>query len=90
MENIGEFYLTYSSLDILQYVFNNGQMDLERLKALVRVVGRERLVLDLSCRKKVLKQKFISLHLLRLIDHVSCFIARHTRLGGMLLSQQGN
>lgn len=36
-----------------QYVFNNGQMDLERLKDLVRVVGKQRLVLDLSCRKKV-------------------------------------
>ncbi|KAL7247812.1 hypothetical protein ACSBR2_002677 [Camellia fascicularis] len=36
----------------LQYVFNNGQMDLQRLKELVRVVGRQRLVLDLSCRKK--------------------------------------
>ncbi|CAN0840357.1 1-(5-phosphoribosyl)-5-[(5-phosphoribosylamino)methylideneamino] imidazole-4-carboxamide isomerase, chloroplastic [Linum grandiflorum] len=36
----------------VQYVFNNGQMDLERLKDLVRVVGKERLVLDLSCRKK--------------------------------------
>ncbi|CAK7344059.1 unnamed protein product [Dovyalis caffra] len=34
------------------YVFNNGQMDLERLKALVRVVGKQKLVLDLSCRKK--------------------------------------
>ncbi|KDO70417.1 hypothetical protein CISIN_1g0211561mg, partial [Citrus sinensis] len=34
------------------YVFNNGQMDLERLKDLVRVVGKQRLVLDLSCRKK--------------------------------------
>ncbi|XP_019246208.1 PREDICTED: 1-(5-phosphoribosyl)-5-[(5-phosphoribosylamino)methylideneamino] imidazole-4-carboxamide isomerase, chloroplastic-like isoform X2 [Nicotiana attenuata] len=34
------------------YVFNNGQMDLERLKELSRVVGKQRLVLDLSCRKK--------------------------------------
>lgn len=38
---------------MLQYVFNNGQMDLERLKALSSLVGRKRLVLDLSCRKKV-------------------------------------
>lgn len=36
-----------------QFVFSNGQMDLERLKDLVRVVGKHRLVLDLSCRKKV-------------------------------------
>ncbi|PRQ36573.1 1-(5-phosphoribosyl)-5-((5-phosphoribosylamino)methylideneamino)imidazole-4-carboxamide isomerase [Rosa chinensis] len=33
------------------YVFNNGQ-NLERLKDLVRVVGKERLVLDLSYRKR--------------------------------------
>jgi len=38
----------------LQYVFNNGQMDIGRLKDLVQIVGKERLVLDLSCRKKVL------------------------------------
>lgn len=29
-------------------------MDLTRLKDLVRIVGKQRLVLDLSCRKKVL------------------------------------
>lgn len=34
-------------------MFNNGKMDLERLKDLVHVVGKRRLVLDLSCRKKV-------------------------------------
>lgn len=37
----------------LQYVFREGTVDMERLKALVGVVGKERLVLDLSCRKKV-------------------------------------
>ncbi|PNX97513.1 hypothetical protein L195_g020961, partial [Trifolium pratense] len=42
-----------------QYVFNNGQMDLERLKDLVRIVGKERLVLDLSCRRKVQMVLFI-------------------------------
>ncbi|KAF5954031.1 hypothetical protein HYC85_006887 [Camellia sinensis] len=41
-----------SHVIITSYVFNNGQMDLQRLKELVRVVGRQRLVLDLSCRKK--------------------------------------
>lgn len=41
-----------SHVIVTSYVFNNGQMDLERLKSLVRVVGRERLILDLSCRKK--------------------------------------
>ncbi|KAL6988416.1 Phosphoribosylformimino-5-aminoimidazole carboxamide ribotide isomerase [Sarracenia purpurea var. burkii] len=41
-----------SHVIITSYVFNNGQMDLPRLKELVRVVGKQRLVLDLSCRKK--------------------------------------
>ncbi|XVE96425.1 hypothetical protein REPUB_Repub02eG0220800 [Reevesia pubescens] len=42
-----------SHVIVTSYVFNNGQMDLQRLKGLVHVVGRQRLVLDLSCRKKV-------------------------------------
>uniref|UniRef100_A0A1U7V7C2 1-(5-phosphoribosyl)-5-[(5-phosphoribosylamino)methylideneamino] imidazole-4-carboxamide isomerase HISN3, chloroplastic n=1 Tax=Nicotiana sylvestris TaxID=4096 RepID=A0A1U7V7C2_NICSY len=41
-----------SHVIVTSYVFNNGQMDLERLKELSRVVGKQRLVLDLSCRKK--------------------------------------
>lgn len=36
-----------------QYVFNDGQVDFERLKELAHAVGKKRLVLDLSCRKKV-------------------------------------
>ncbi|PWA90540.1 histidine biosynthesis [Artemisia annua] len=43
-----------SHVIITSYVFNNGQMDHERLKELVHIVGKERLVLDLSCRKKCL------------------------------------
>ena len=41
-------------VDCFQYVFNNGKLDLERLKDLVKIVGKERLILDLSCRKKVI------------------------------------
>ncbi|XP_050227661.1 1-(5-phosphoribosyl)-5-[(5-phosphoribosylamino)methylideneamino] imidazole-4-carboxamide isomerase, chloroplastic [Mercurialis annua] len=41
-----------SHVIVTSYVFNNGQMDLARLKDLVNVVGKQRLVLDLSCRKK--------------------------------------
>ncbi|KAK2655277.1 hypothetical protein Ddye_008329 [Dipteronia dyeriana] len=60
-------------IDIHKYVFNNGQIVLERLKALVRVVGKQRLVLDLSCRKKDSKyaivtdrwQKFSDVFLMR-------------------------
>ncbi|KAI4300476.1 hypothetical protein L6164_033852 [Bauhinia variegata] len=41
-----------SHVIVTSYVFNNGKMDLGRLKDLVRIVGKQRLVLDLSCRKK--------------------------------------
>ncbi|KAL2323083.1 hypothetical protein Fmac_027462 [Flemingia macrophylla] len=41
-----------SHVIVTSYVFNNGQMDIGRLKGLVHIVGKERLVLDLSCRKK--------------------------------------
>ncbi|KAF6172041.1 hypothetical protein GIB67_029459 [Kingdonia uniflora] len=41
-----------SHVIVTSYVFNNGHMDLERLRDLVRLVGKQRLVLDLSCRKK--------------------------------------
>ncbi|KAL5122651.1 1-(5-phosphoribosyl)-5-[(5-phosphoribosylamino)methylideneamino] imidazole-4-carboxamide isomerase, chloroplastic [Glycine soja] len=41
-----------SHVIVTSYVFNNGQMDIGRLKDLVQIVGKERLVLDLSCRKK--------------------------------------
>ncbi|XP_062167359.1 1-(5-phosphoribosyl)-5-[(5-phosphoribosylamino)methylideneamino] imidazole-4-carboxamide isomerase, chloroplastic isoform X1 [Alnus glutinosa] len=41
-----------SHVIVTSYVFNNGQMNLERLKDLVDVVGKQRLVLDLSCRRK--------------------------------------
>ncbi|CAF1700175.1 1-(5-phosphoribosyl)-5-[(5-phosphoribosylamino)methylideneamino] imidazole-4-carboxamide isomerase, chloroplastic [Brassica napus] len=41
-----------SHVIVTSYVFNNGKLDLERLKDLVKIVGKERLILDLSCRKK--------------------------------------
>lgn len=47
-------YIEYGASHVIvtSYVFNNGLMDLDRLKDLVRVVGKKQLVLDLSCRKK--------------------------------------
>lgn len=39
-----------SHVIVTSYVFSNGRIDYDRLAALVRAVGRERLVLDLSCR----------------------------------------
>nr|DAD48540.1 TPA_asm: hypothetical protein HUJ06_018477 [Nelumbo nucifera] len=44
-----------SHVIVTSYVFKDGQMDLERLKDLVRIIGKQRLVLDLSCRRKVCK-----------------------------------
>ncbi|XP_019196710.1 PREDICTED: 1-(5-phosphoribosyl)-5-[(5-phosphoribosylamino)methylideneamino] imidazole-4-carboxamide isomerase, chloroplastic [Ipomoea nil] len=60
-----------SHVIVTSYVFNNGQMDLDKLKELSQVVGKQRLVLDLSCRKKEGKyvivtdrwQKFTDVHL---------------------------
>ena len=37
---------------VTSYVFKNGEIQMERLHKLVEAVGKEHLVLDLSCRKK--------------------------------------
>ncbi len=39
-----------SHVIVTSYVFRNGQVDWERLTELSKITGRERLVLDLSCR----------------------------------------
>ena len=41
-----------SAVIVTSWVFSAGQIHMERLQRLVRTVGKERLVLDLSCRKK--------------------------------------
>lgn len=41
-----------SHVIVTSYVFSNGLVDMEKLKLLQGTVGKERLVLDLSCRKK--------------------------------------
>jgi len=41
-----------SHVIVTSYVFRNGIIDLERLEKLVELVGKDKLVLDLSCRKK--------------------------------------
>ncbi|XP_078440512.1 aldolase-type TIM barrel family protein isoform X2 [Wolffia australiana] len=40
-----------SHVIVTSFVFRDGKMDLEKLKALVDLTGKDRLVLDLSCRK---------------------------------------
>ena len=41
-----------SHVIVTSYVFKDGRVDFTRLKKMVKAVGRKRLVLDLSCRKK--------------------------------------
>lgn len=41
-----------SHVIVTSWVFREGQIDWARLKAIVALIGRERLVLDLSCRKR--------------------------------------
>ena len=41
-----------SHVIVTSYVFRDGQVDVERLKQLVQTVGKNRLVLDLSCRQR--------------------------------------
>jgi len=41
-----------SHVIVTSYVFRNGRVDYARLNELVELVGRDRLVLDLSCRRR--------------------------------------
>jgi phosphoribosylformimino-5-aminoimidazole carboxamide ribotide isomerase len=41
-----------SALIVTSFVFTAGQLQQDRLNSLVRLVGKQRLVLDLSCRRK--------------------------------------
>ncbi len=41
-----------SHVIVTSWVFRQGRVDWDRLQALTRAIGRERLVLDLSCRKR--------------------------------------
>lgn len=52
-ENAKEFLeLGASHVIVTSYVFKNGKINYDNLKKLEAAVGREHLVLDLSCRKK--------------------------------------
>jgi phosphoribosylformimino-5-aminoimidazole carboxamide ribotide isomerase len=41
-----------SHVIVTSWVFRDGQLDWERLRSLVNAIGKERLVLDLSCRRR--------------------------------------
>ncbi|MBU2510414.1 phosphoribosylformimino-5-aminoimidazole carboxamide ribotide isomerase [bacterium] len=49
-----EYWLNEGASDVIvtSYVFKNGQIHMDRLKKLFKTVGKENLVLDLSCRKR--------------------------------------
>jgi len=52
-DNAGQYLDAGAShVIVTSYVFSKGQVDMNRLSALVKAVGKDRLVLDLSCRKK--------------------------------------
>ena len=52
-ENAGEFLDAGAShVIVTSYVFRDGALSWENLENMIRSVGRERMVLDLSCRKK--------------------------------------
>lgn len=52
-ENAGEYLEAGAShVVVTSYVFRQGNIDYERLERLKNAVGKEHLVLDLSCRKK--------------------------------------
>ena len=52
-DNAGEYIESGADKVIVtSYVFKNGEVQYENLKKLLEVVGKEHIVLDLSCRKK--------------------------------------
>lgn len=52
-QNAGEYLEAGAShVIVTSYVFQGGHIRFDRLEELVRAVGRERLVLDMSCRKR--------------------------------------
>jgi phosphoribosylformimino-5-aminoimidazole carboxamide ribotide isomerase len=52
-ENAGEFIdVGASHVIVTSYVFKNGKINYTNLRKLVKAVGKERIVLDLSCKRK--------------------------------------
>ncbi len=52
-ENAGEYLSAGAShVIVTSYVFKDGMLHMDRLEEMVKAVSKERLVLDLSCRKK--------------------------------------
>lgn len=52
-ENAGDFLKAGAShVIVTSYVFRDGRVDYDNLEKMIRAVGKEHLVLDVSCRKK--------------------------------------
>ena len=52
-DNAGSFLeMGATHIIVTSYVFKDGKVDMERLSKLKKAVGKERIVLDLSCRKR--------------------------------------
>lgn len=52
-DNAGHYIaLGASHVIVTSYIFHDGQLDLSRLEKLVQSVGKQHIVIDLSCRKK--------------------------------------
>ncbi len=52
-QNAKEFLNAWASHVIVSsYIFENGKLSYEKLEKLIAITGKDRLVLDLSCRKK--------------------------------------
>mmetsp|Transcript_12304 Transcript_12304/g.17992 ORF Transcript_12304/g.17992 Transcript_12304/m.17992 type:complete len:285 (-) Transcript_12304:391-1245(-) len=53
-ETNAQEWLSYGASHVIvtSYVFHHGQIDMERLTNLVNLIGKDKLVLDLSCRRK--------------------------------------
>jgi phosphoribosylformimino-5-aminoimidazole carboxamide ribotide isomerase len=41
-----------SHVIVTSYIFHDGMLDMERLQKLIKAVGKDKIVLDLSCRKR--------------------------------------
>ena len=97
-ENAAEYLDAGAShVIVTSYVFSNGLINSDRMDALVRAVGKSRLVLDLSCRKKGSEfwivtdqwQKFTDVKvnqesLLRLSEHCDEFLVHGADVEGKM------
>ncbi len=46
-----------SHVIVTSYVFHDGKIDFDRLNEIVKVVSKEKLILDLSCRRRIVKKQ---------------------------------